>query len=135
VQPTPPRNPVDTKWSTRLTPLEPYLRIGLSGHGLPRLPNPALFYQGLFIEDVESHEAVTTRSTIHSCPILIFSTIAHSLSPKLRYFCQMRSDLLFIRAELNDLHQRSGHCAFEDRVLQCRASIIRLYSFVKRNEM
>jgi hypothetical protein len=42
-----PENTVDAKWSTRLTPLEPYLRIGLSGHGLPRLANPALFKEGL----------------------------------------------------------------------------------------
>ena len=37
-------NTVNAKWSTRFTPLEPSLRIGPSGHGLPRLASPALFY-------------------------------------------------------------------------------------------
>jgi hypothetical protein len=61
-----PENTVDAKWSIRLTPLEPYLRIGLSGHGLPRLPNPALFYQGLANQQTSKPKVII----ISTCPLL-----------------------------------------------------------------
>jgi len=112
-------NPVNAKWSIYLTPLEPYLRIRLRGHGLPWLANPALFKEGLisWISQLIAEHLLPTwdsrldGDTISNLEILDRRTNLHNSS---RDFMienyRRRENKVCVAIRLVKTHDQKPHC-------------------------